>query len=471
MRKVKVAILGAGTAGLTALGVVRKQTDDFVIINEGWYGTTCAKVGCMPSKVLIQIADDYDRLKKLSVEGIGGVENATIDTAVAMQRVRKLRDAFVGGVLKATDSLLEHQNLNGRATFLSRNQLRVTLADGSTEQIEAERIILATGSRPTMPAEWAQLGPQVVSSDHFFELEKLPERVAVIGLGVIGLELGQAMARLGVQVVGIEMADTIAGISDPLVKEKALSVMRESMTMHLGTAAQLEKHENGIHVSAGEHSYEVDLVLVAMGRRPNIDNIGLENTGATLDNRGIPAMEPETMQIVGTDIYIAGDVTGSKAILHEAADEGRIAIQSVLSSLEDQPASRFDARTPLGMAFTHPNIASFGVRYAELDENATVIGAYDFNELGRPKVMQETEGLVRLYADKLTKKLLGGEMLAPRGEHLVHQLAWVTQLQLEVADILRLPFYHPNLEEGLRLALRKLAKQLYNPAELELIPK
>lgn len=347
----------------------------------------------------------------------------------------------------------------------------MTFADGSTEQIEAERIILATGSRPAIPADWAKLGPQVVTSDNFFELEKLPERVAVIGLGVIGLELGQAMARLGINVVGVEMAETIAGITDPRVKEKALNTMRKDMTVHLGTAAKLEQHGNDIRVSAGDKSYDVDLVLVAMGRRPNIDNIGLENTGAKLDNRGMPEMDAETMQIIGTDIYIAGDATGTKAILHEAADEGRIAIENILNTLEEQPAEHYTSRVPLAMAFTHPNIACFGQRFSELDENNIAIGAFDFNETGRPKVMQETEGLVRLYADKNTKKLLGGEMIAPRGEHLVHQLAWVTQLQVEVADILRLPFYHPNLEEGLRVALRELAKQLYSPAELELIAK
>ncbi|TCS41158.1 dihydrolipoyl dehydrogenase [Reinekea marinisedimentorum] len=471
MRKVKVAIIGAGTAGLTALGVVRKQTEDFVIINEGWYGTTCAKVGCMPSKVLIQIADDFDRLKKLSVEGIRGVENASVDTATAMQRVRKLRDAFVGNTVKFTDSLPAGKNLNGKAVFLSKNQLEVSLPDGTSEQIEAERIILATGSRPIMPTQWAQLGPQVVTSDNFFELESLPKRVAVIGLGVIGLELGQAMARLGLDVTGIEMADTIAGISDPSIKEKALQLMRHDMQVHLGVAAQLEKLDDIIRVSAGGQSYEVDLVLVAMGRRPNLDNIGLENIGVALDERGMPPMNPETMQIAGTDIYIAGDATGSKAILHEAADEGRIAITNALATLSEKPVGHYAARTPLAMAFTHPNIACFGARFSELEQSNTAVGEFDFNETGRPKVMQETEGLVRLYADKTTKKLLGGEMIAPRGEHLVHQLAWVMQLQTEVADILRLPFYHPNLEEGLRVALRSLAKQLYSPAEVELISK
>jgi dihydrolipoamide dehydrogenase len=471
MRKVKVAILGAGSAGLTALGVVRKQTDDFVIVNEGWYGTTCARVGCMPSKVLIQIADDFDRLKKLTTEGITGIENASVDTAAAMQRVRTLRDAFVGGVVKSTDSLSEQQNLNGKAVFISPHQIEVSFADGHSEQIEAERIILATGSRPVMPESWVQLGPQVVTSDHFFELETLPKRVAVIGLGVIGLELGQAMARLGVEVIGIEMAETIAGISDPDIKEKALTLLGEDMTIHLGVAAQLEKQADGIQVSAGQQRYEVDLVLVAMGRRPNVDKIGLENIGVPLDERGMPEIDPETMQIVGTDIYIAGDATGTKAILHEAADEGRMAVQNALDTLNNQSATQYSARTPLAMAFTHPNIAFFGARYCELNTDSIVIGEFDFNQTGRPKVMMETDGLVRLYADKASKKLLGGEMIAPRGEHLAHQLAWVTQLNVEVADILRLPFYHPNLEEGLRTALRQLAQQLYSPAEIELILK
>lgn len=468
MRQVDVAIVGAGSAGLTALGLIKKVTDNYVLINEGWYGTTCAKVGCMPSKVLIQIADDFDRLKKMAVQGIEGLEQAHINGEAVMKRVQTMRDAFVEKTIAPWQTLSPEKNLNGRAAFVDANTLEISYEDGRTEQLQAEHIILAPGSRPVLPAPWQSI-EGVVTSDTFFEQTDLPNKVAVIGLGVIGLELGQAMARLGVEVIGIEMADTIAGISDPEIRAKAFELIGHDFPLSLGQAAQLEQTNKGIKVSFGEQSIEVDQVLAALGRRPNLDTLNLVNAGISLDPRGMPKIDPSTMRIPGTNIFVAGDATGQKAILHEAADEGRIAAYNVIQALQQGNAKHYQARTELSMAFTHPNIGFFGKRFAELDPDSIVIGSYNFNMLGRPRVMQEFEGLIRLYADKTSKCLVGGEMIAPRGEHLLHQLAWVHQLNIEVAEILRLPFYHPNIEEGVRVALRELAKQLYDKPVEEVV--
>ena len=468
MRQVDVAIVGAGSAGYTALGLIKQHTDNYVLINEGWYGTTCAKVGCMPSKVLIQIADDFDRLKKLPVEGIEGVDQARVNGEAVMKRVQTMRDGFVEKTIAPWQKLPADKNLNGRAAFIDTNTLEITYADGRTERVQAKQIILAPGSRPVLPPLWQDI-EGVVTSDTFFEQASLPKKVAVIGLGVIGLELGQAMARLGVEVVGIEMADTLAGISDPEVRSKALELIGHDFPLYLGQAAQLESTENGVKVNFGEQSIEVDQVLAALGRRPNLDTLKLANAGIELNERGMPDIDLSTMRIKGSNIYVAGDATGQKAILHEAADEGRIAAYNVIQALQQGEPKHYQARTELGMAFTHPNIGFFGKRFAELDPDHIAIGTYNFNMLGRPRVMQEFEGLIRLYADKTSKCLVGGEMIAPRGEHLLHQLAWVHQLKVEVAEILRLPFYHPNIEEGLRVALRDLAKQLYNEPVEEVV--
>lgn len=469
MKHVKVAVIGAGSAGLTALGLLRKDIDDYVLINKGAYGTTCARVGCMPSKVLIQIADDYSRLKKLAVQGIQGAEQVTLDGQAVMARVRALRDGFVEKTIAPWQGLPAEKNINAAAQFVGKNELELTFDNGHRERIRADNIIVAPGSRPVLPAAWQALGDRVLTSDQFFELEALPKRVAVIGLGIIGLELGQALARLGVDVVGVEMADTIGGIVDPEVRTKAIELIGHDFPLYLQQAAELEKTDHGVLVKLGATEIEVDVVLATMGRRPNLDTLSLEQAGIELDQRGMPIIDPETLRVPNTDIYIAGDATGQKAILHEAADEGRIAAYNVLSQLSGHSDQHYGSRSPLGMAFTHPNIGFFGQRFDELNPENTVVGTYDFAMLGRPRVMQEYQGLLRLYADKDSKRLLGGEMIGPRGEHLLHQLAWVHQLQVEVADILRLPFYHPNLEEGVRHALRDLAKQLYGTAPKEVV--
>src|SRR5690606_30081343 len=189
LRMYDVAIIGAGTAGLSALREVRKATDNFVIINDGPYGTTCARVGCMPSKALIESANAFHRRKQLQELGVHGAEALHADIPAVLRRVRALRDRFVAGTLRITDELGE-RSIAGRARFVSREEIDV---DG--RRIRAQRIIIAAGSRPILPPSWAELGSRVLTSDTLFEQQSLPASMAVVGLGVIGCEIAQALSR------------------------------------------------------------------------------------------------------------------------------------------------------------------------------------------------------------------------------------------------------------------------------------
>jgi dihydrolipoamide dehydrogenase len=180
MKHYDVAIIGAGTAGLTARREVAKKTDNYIIIDDGPLGTTCARVGCMPSKVLIQVANDFDRRKKFAEMGISGADELSIDHKQVMQHVRKLRDRFVRGVFSGMDGW-EDKLVRKRATFVDANTL-----DLGDEQVRADKIIVATGSRPILPAQWQPFKEHLIDTNDFFELETLPKKVAVIGLGVIG---------------------------------------------------------------------------------------------------------------------------------------------------------------------------------------------------------------------------------------------------------------------------------------------
>jgi dihydrolipoamide dehydrogenase len=213
---VDVAVIGAGTAGLVALREIRKVTDRFVLIQHGPMGTTCARVGCMPSKVLIQTAEDFHRRAFLDAKGIRGGELLRVDGANVMRHVRALRNRFTDGMIEKT---LQYGDklIRGRARFVNANRL-----DVEGRIIEANRIIIATGSRPAVPDKWKMFGSRVLTSDTIFELQTLPESLAVIGMGVIGVELGQAMARLGVEVVGVARSGRIAALSDPAVTESAV---------------------------------------------------------------------------------------------------------------------------------------------------------------------------------------------------------------------------------------------------------
>lgn len=453
-RKVKVAIVGAGTAGLSARREVAKETDDYVVIDDGPLGTTCARVGCMPSKVLIQVANDFHRRKALAEEGIAGGEDLRVDTKAALAHVRKLRDRFVRAVRKDMTKW-EDKLIRKRAKFVSSHVLELNAEGEEPERIEADRIIIATGSSPIVPRPWQAFQHRLIDTDAFFELEDLPKRVVVIGLGVIGLELGQALARLGVDVEGVTLDKRFGGLSDPEVQDCVYEAMKDEFSIHLSAVERLDERDADLVVTlANGTELRADAALVTMGRRPNIGGLGIEDIGVAVEG-GRPAVDSGTFQVRGEPWYIAGDVYGRRPVLHEASDEGRIAGYNAVR--EEQQC--FRRRTPLTITFSSPNIAMIGETFEELGKrNADfVVGQVSYRGQGRAIVKLEEKGLLRVYASRKTGALLGAELFAPEGEHLAHLIAWAQASELTVRDALSLPFYHPVLEEGLRTALRDAA--------------
>ncbi len=460
-RKVDVAIIGAGSAGLTATATLRRYTDNFVLIDGGELGTTCARVGCMPSKAIIQVAEDFHRRSAHAREGIEGGDSLSVNLPEVLEHVQHLRDHFVDQVLStSTDDMSEEQLLTENASFVEPTLLQV-----GTQLIRAEKIILATGSTPIVPRAWSKFGDRILTTDSFFDLEQLPARVAVIGLGVIGLELGQTLSRLGVNVTGIDMATQIGGLRDAEVNTVAVELMNKEFPLWLGQAAELSEVADGsVRVSAGENSVVVDKVLVCMGRRPNLCDLGLDGIGVRFDARGVPEYNPNTMQIGQFPIFIAGDVDGDRPILHEANLEGRMAAYNATH----EPVVAFKRKTPLAITFCDPNIVSVGATLDSLQESSIVIGEMKFAPLGRALVMNKNKGLLRVYARKADGRVLGAAMIAPKGENLGHLLAWCIQQELSVAELLKMPFYHPTIEEGLQGALYDLRRKLDIQSELPL---
>jgi len=449
-RQVDVAILGAGTAGLSAYNEVRKVTDNFVLINGGPEGTTCARVGCMPSKVLIQVANDFHRRYVFEQEGIRGSEHLRIDLRSVLQHVRSLRDAFVQGILKTVDELGDRM-IHGYARFREPTVLEV-----EQQIIRAKRIIIATGSTPLIPKDWRNFSEHILTTDTLFEQNELPSSLAVVGLGAVGIEMSQALARLGVQVTGIGQDERLAGLTDPDVNLYLRTVLAEEFSIHIGAAAQVEKTDTQLNVHFANMMLHPEKILASLGRHPNISDLALECLELPLNEHGLPPYDPTTMQIANLPVFIAGDVDGVQAVLHEAADDGRIA---GFNSVQEQPHC-FQRRTPLAIVFSEPNVAIVGQSFATLKDRNIVIGEVRFDNQGRAKVMAEPRGILRVYGDKSSGRLLGAEMAAPSGEHLAHLLAWAIQKEMTVFELLQLPFYHPVVEEGMRTALRHLSQQV-----------
>lgn len=456
---VDVAIVGAGTAGLTARHEVASRSGVPVLIEGGSYGTMCARVGCMPSKLLIAASDvarTVDAAVKFGVNPAGGL---IVDGQAVMARVRRERDRFVGSMVAATEAIPAEQRLLGHARFTGPNSLQV---DDHT-RVEARAIVIATGSTPVVPAPFDTIRDHIMVSDDVFEMRDLPLSMAVIGAGLVALELGQAMHRLGVRVAFFSPSDGLGPFSDPEIKQAVRRDLSAELDIRLHAdmvAAESNAHGVSLHWRDAEGVGREETfasVLVAAGRRPNIDGLNLVASGLALGDTGLPQLDFETARCAGSPIFLAGDVGAIRPLLHEAVDDGSIAGENAML----WPAStRHTRRTPLAIGFTDPQMAMVGLRYDQLPADAHAIGEASFEDQPRARMIGRNKGLMRIYAETPSGALLGAEMFGPEVEHLAHLLAWAVQMGMTVATALSMPFYHPTLEEGLRGALRDLDRKL-----------
>ena len=457
-RNVDVAVIGAGSAGLAAFRAVREWTENVVLIEGGAYGTTCARVGCMPSKLLISAAEAAHEVGKASEFGVN-VGGVNVDGVAVMDRVRRERDRFVGFVVDGVENIPEQQRIRGYARFVDDHTLEV---DTNT-RIRAERIVIATGSSPSFPQPWASLGDRLVVNDDVFDWTDLPGSVAVFGPGVIGLELGQALSRLGVEVSLFGRGGPVGPLTDPQVREVARASFASEFYLdpdvdvrrmdRVGDTVEIDF----VHADGDLRTIAVDYVVAATGRAPNVSGLGLGNTTLPLNDRGIPEFDSRTMRIGNSHVFIAGDVNNEVPLLHEAADEGRIAGNNAGRFPDVRPGHR---TTPIGIVFSDPQIAMVGKTWAELAGQDVVTGSVSFEKQGRSRVMLKNKGRLNVYADARTGCFLGAEMIGPRAEHLAHLLAWAHQRGESVQSMLEMPFYHPVIEEGLRTALRDANRQI-----------
>ncbi|WP_323766756.1 dihydrolipoyl dehydrogenase [Antarctobacter sp.] len=453
--KTKVAIIGAGSAGIRAYREVTKTTDDVLLIEDGPYGTTCARVGCMPSKLLIAAAEAAHVSAHTASMGVT-YPAPQIDGAAVMARVRSERDRFVGFVEDTVEDWPEHQRIRARATFVSDTEL--SLSDG--RKVLAETIIIATGSRPAILPFFESFGDRLIVNYDVFSWDTLPKSVAVFGAGVIGLELGQALHRLGVRVTLFGRDNLVGPLTDPEVLAEARKNFSDEFDFHPHSdVSNHRRTDTGVAVDLDGETLEYDYALIATGRRPNVDKLGLENTSLELDARGVPVFDLHTGQCGAAPVFIAGDANNIIPLLHEAADEGMAA---GYNAAHYPDIRRFTKSAPISVVFSDPQIMMVGETHRALTERGADfdLGSVDWSDQGRARVMGVNKGLLRVYGERNTGRFLGAEMIGPRAEHLAHLLAWSLQSRLTVAEMLERPFYHPVIEEGLRTALRILNANL-----------
>ncbi|MEK9763953.1 MAG: dihydrolipoyl dehydrogenase, partial [Deltaproteobacteria bacterium] len=360
---VDVAIIGTGTAGMTSYRAVRKHTNKIALIEGNKYGTTCARVGCMPSKLLIAAAEASHSIQKSSKFGVYASETPVINGKEVMQRVRDERDRFVGFVLESVAEFEAEHKIWGMAKFVDDNTLVV-----GEKLIHAETFVIATGSSPKIMPQFLGLGDRLIVNDDIFEWVDLPKSVAVFGSGVIGLELGQALHRLGVKVKIFGRPGRIRPLTDPEIVSYAKKTFQSEFYLDSdSTIEKIWRDGNEVvvqYLTDGEQNIErFEYLLAATGRKPNIENLNLSRTSLELDSIGVPVFDPLTMQCGNSHFFSAGDINNDLTLLHEAADEGKIAGENAATFPN---VSRGVRRSMLSVVFTDPQIAVLGETWEDL---------------------------------------------------------------------------------------------------------
>jgi len=459
--QVDVAVIGAGTAGMNAFSTLRKAGARAVIVDQGPLGTTCARVGCMPSKAVLQAGKRWDTLCALlpaahRAQALEVLPQGTTTPQQLWAAALATRDTLVEGNIRQLHELAQDALHLGQARFSGPQTL--VLESGTT--VQAKAFVLATGSEAVRPPALASaLGNRLITTEELFYLPELPRSLAVVGLGPLGLEMGLALARLGVQVVGTNRSQRLGQMDDPEVAAAALAYFGQAFPMAFGQEVQAQLRSDGrVDFRAGTVQAPVDWVLAAAGRTPRIQDLALEQAGAHFDEQGRLRWDRTTQQATGVPLFVAGDASSDRPLMHEAAVGGVIAAQRALQHLgleKGQPLRRRSA--PLSIVFSDPDLAVVGKRFKDLPADAVVATTRGSGN-GRSKIMQAPHHVLRLYADASSRKLLGASVFCAGGEHLAHQLAWAVQRGETVESLRDLPYYHPTVEEMIDNALKELRR-------------
>jgi dihydrolipoamide dehydrogenase len=465
-RDTQVAVIGAGPGGYAAAFRAADLGREVTLIDSApALGGECLHQGCIPSKALLTATHLRDHLSAAQTMGIR-VDGVSIDAA-AMNR---WKDGILAQLAKGLEQLAGRrgiETIHGHASFTGSRRLRIS--DGGSGALSFEQAIIATGSRPVHLPGIDIDGERVMTSREALQLRTIPERLLVIGGGYIGLELGSVYARLGSQVVVVELTEQLLpGVDRDLVQVVQQALRRRGVEVHLRTKVTGLQHQGQrIIVSLAQDrgstsTLEADQVLVAVGRRPNSDELGLEQTRVKVDARGFIQVDAQR-RTADARIYAVGDVTGEPMLAHKAAREGKVAAEVIAG----EPAA-FDNVTVPAVVFTDPEIALCGLSEAQAREAGYTVkvGKFPFRALGRALTMNATDGFVKVIADAEREIILGVRMVGANVSDLISEAVLAIEMGAQIEDLAASIHPHPTLSEALseaaEVALGR-AIHLYHP--------
>ncbi len=456
MEKYDILVIGGGPGGyVAAIKAAQLGKKVACVDNKEFLGGTCLNVGCIPSKSLLNITHKYhDAKHNFASRGI-----ECKDISFSLEKIMETKYSTLSGLGQGIAGLFKKNKIdyfNGIGEFETNNRILINSNNGDNITIEAENIIIATGSVPITLPDMEIDEEKIVTSDGALSLEKVPNKMIVIGAGVIGLELGSVWSRLGASVEVLEFADDILPGFDLDVRKEAKKIFeKQGLSFKLTskvTSAQVIEDKVEVNISSvssdDSEKMDCDVVLVAVGRKPNTKSLNLDKVGIKLDDRGRVIVDGQFKTNI-PNVYAIGDVIAGPMLAHKASDEG-----VVVAEIIDGQHGHIDYNTIPSVVYTHPEIAFVGKTEDELkkDQIDYKVGKFPFLANSRARTSLETDGFVKILACKESDQVLGVHIIGDAAGELIAEAAVAMEFKAASEDLARICNPHPTLNEAIKEA-------------------
>ncbi len=454
MKEFDIAIIGGGPAGyVTAIKAGQSGKSVVCIDNSQMLGGTCLNVGCIPSKALLNITDKYSEMSSHELLNKFGLkcDNVTF----SLDQMMSYKNQTISDLDKGIKGLFKKNKVEyiaGKGSFLNQNTVEVIKSDGNTEQISAKNIIISTGSVPASLPNIHIDEKRIVSSTGALSLQTVPKNMVVIGAGVIGLEMGSIWSRLGSKVTIIEYTDSVLGGSDTDISSEIQKILTKQGMSFIMSAQVTGVDEISVHYKKDGKDLsiaDVDIVLVAVGRKANTNGLGLEKIGLQTNNKGQIDVDKQFKTAI-SNVYAIGDVIQGPMLAHKASEEG-IALIEILCGKN----VHINYNTIPNIVYTKPEIAIIGKTEKQLEsENINYkVGKFKFTGNSRAKAIGETAGFVKILVDAKTDEILGAAIINNVAGEMIHEIGVAMEFRAASEDIARTSHAHPTMSEAIKEAM------------------
>ncbi len=457
----QAVVIGGGPGGyVCAIRLAQLGLKTACIESRGSLGGTCLNVGCIPSKSLLNLSEEFHKVKSLSNKGIEVGE-----VKLNLDKMMKSKEKAVTVLTKGVEFLLKKNKvtyLKGVGSFKSKNEISVRDANNDETLIFAEKIIIATGSVPTSLPGIDFDEKIIVSSTGVLKLDKVPKKMVVVGGGYIGLEMGSVWSRLGSEVHVVEFLDHITPGMDKEISNEFMKILKkQGIKFHMQHKVEkiTKKNFSAVISTTDMHGskkdFDCDVVLVSVGRKPNTEGLNLEKIGLNLDDKN-RIQTDKNFKTNLENIYAIGDVISGPMLAHKAEDEGIAVAENIVGQ-----SGHVNYDTIPGVIYTTPEVASIGKTEEQLKESNIKykIGKFSFMANSRAKAIDDTEGFVKILADEKTDKVLGAHLIGPHAGELIAEIGVAMEFGASSEDIARTCHAHPTFSEAVKEAALSVDKR------------